>query len=195
MSDMAALPAIITEASRCLQCDRYCGICVSVCPNRANVALFGQERSWPVQEAVLSGEHTHVRTLGVHTVRQPWQVLNIGDFCNACGNCDTFCPSADAPYKRKQRLHFSEESFNTDRNGILSLGGNKFAGKRENASWFLCLEPEGWVYEDDRLTAVLDTETLAATRAVLKQGVASANLGDAAQAAIFCDLVRGMARP
>ena len=183
--------AAAEEASRCLQCDRYCGICVSVCPNRANLAVFGPERSWPAQEAVRAGENTHVRTLGVMTLRQSCQVLNIGDFCNECGNCEAFCPSADAPYKVKQRVHFSDASFTAYKNGIMALDDGGFVGKRDGAPWSLRREAEGWLYEDERLTALLDAETLAARRAELKKGAQYANLGDVAQIIIFCDLVRG----
>lgn len=185
----ASPPSAAKEAARCLQCSRYCGVCVSVCPNRANMALFSTERSWPVQEAVCVGEDTHVRTLDVKTLRQTWQVVNIGDFCNECGNCETFCPSSCAPYKSKQRVHFSQASFNADRNGIIHLDDGTFSGKRENEAWSLHLENEGWVYEDDRLTAVLNVETLAAKHVALKKGCMHASLGDAAQAAIFCDLI------
>lgn len=189
-ANTAALPTAAQEAARCLQCDRFCGVCVSVCPNRANVTLFSAERSYPVQEAVRTGEDTLVRTLDVKTVRQSWQVLNIGDFCNECGNCETFCPSSDAPYKVKQRLHLSETSFDADRNGIIHLGRGSFSGKRENENWSLRLEADGWVYEDDRITTVLDEETLVAKHATLKKGCAYASLGDAAQAALFCGLIR-----
>ena len=184
--------AVAEEAARCLQCDRYCGVCVSVCPNRANIAVFGTERAWPVQEAVRTHDGTAVRTLGVKTIRQPWQVLNIGDFCNECGNCETFCPSSGAPYKAKQRVHFSEASFTADENGVMRRADGSFAGKRENAPWTLRREAEGWLYEDDHLTALLDAETLAAKHATLKDGTACAHLGDAALAVIVCDLFGGV---
>ena len=187
--------AAAEEASRCLQCDRYCGICVSVCPNRANLAVFGPVRSWPVQEAVQRGESTEVRTLGLTMLRQSWQVLNIGDFCNECGNCEAFCPSAGAPYKVKQRVHVSEASFKADANGIMALGDGGFVGKRDNAPWSLRQQADGWLYEDERLTALLDAETLAAKRAELKKGAGSANLGDVAQTVILCDLFRGAMPP
>ncbi|SBV96833.1 hypothetical protein KL86DPRO_11112 [uncultured delta proteobacterium] len=191
-SGAAAIAASIEEAARCLQCDRYCGICVSVCPNRANLAVFGPERAWPIQEAVRSGDETIVRTLGVKTLSQSWQVLNIGDFCNECGNCETFCPSSGAPYKVKERVHFGEASFKADANGFIRLGNETFAGKRANEPWSLSLGPEGWQYEDDRVSALLDAQTLAAKRVALKQGVNRANLSDAAQAVILCDLMRGV---
>ena len=96
-----------------------------------------------------------------------------------------------ALYKVKQRVHVSEASFKADANGIMALGDGSFVGKRDNASWSLRQQADGWLYEDERLTALLDAETLAAKRAELKKGAGSANLGDVAQTVILCDLLRG----
>ena len=40
---------------------------------------------------------------------QKTQIITIGDFCNECGNCDTFCPTVSAPYKTKPHLYLSKE--------------------------------------------------------------------------------------
>ena len=42
---------------------------------------------------------------------QTVQTLNLGDFCNECGNCDTFCPTAGAPYRDKPRFWLDEEGY------------------------------------------------------------------------------------
>jgi putative selenate reductase len=34
-------------------------------------------------------------------VHQTVQILTVGDFCNECGNCDSFCPTSGAPYREK----------------------------------------------------------------------------------------------
>jgi putative selenate reductase len=75
------------EASRCLDCDTYCSICVGVCPN---LALFTYETD---QRA------------------QPYQVAVLADLCNECGNCTTFCPTSGAPYRDKPRLYLNREDF------------------------------------------------------------------------------------
>jgi len=41
------------------------------------------------------------------------QTINVGDSCNECGNCATFCPTADAPYKQKPRFWLDREGFET----------------------------------------------------------------------------------
>jgi hypothetical protein len=34
-------------------------------------------------------------------VKRSAQIANYADFCNACGNCDTFCPEYGGPYIQK----------------------------------------------------------------------------------------------
>jgi putative selenate reductase len=77
------------EAERCLECDTFCGLCVSVCPN---LALQTYE-----VDPVASG------------LRQRYQVAVIADLCNECGNCTTFCPTSGRPYRDKPRLHVDRE--------------------------------------------------------------------------------------
>lgn len=66
---------------RCLACDYICENCTEVCPNRANV---------------------YVNVKGKH------QIVHVDYMCNECGNCETFCPYASAPYKDKLTLFASE---------------------------------------------------------------------------------------
>ena len=78
------------EASRCLSCDVFCGLCVSVCPN---LAL----QTYEVDPAA-SG------------LSQRYQVAVIENLCNECGNCTTFCPTSGRPYRDKPRLYLDVES-------------------------------------------------------------------------------------
>lgn len=41
-----------------------------------------------------------------------WVVL--ADFCNSCGNCDTFCPQEGGPYRVKARFHSSRAAWLAD---------------------------------------------------------------------------------
>ena len=101
----------VTEASRCLLCDDYCSVCVGVCPNLANLTYMVKPVDYPVHEASFEDDTIKMIRAGSFTVTQKPQVLNIGDFCNECGNCTTFCPTAGDPYKDKPRIHLSEQSF------------------------------------------------------------------------------------
>ncbi|MDR0815799.1 MAG: NAD(P)-binding protein [Desulfovibrio sp.] len=177
------------EADRCLQCDRYCGICVSVCPNRANVLLASQLRSYPVQEAVRAKEGVRIVTVAQGNVRLPWQVVNLGDFCNECGNCAAFCPSMDAPYRIKYRLHLSEKSFLADQNGLLRLSATLTKGKRQGENFSLCAEPDVYVYKDRHMRVKLNRLSLVALEVeLLDKKASSASLLQAVQAIIFSEL-------
>ena len=89
--------AAYDEASRCLDCDTYCSICVGVCPN---LALFTYETD---QRA------------------QPYQVALLADLCNECGNCTTFCPTSGAPYRDKPRLYLNREDFEAQQDNAFMI--------------------------------------------------------------------------
>jgi putative selenate reductase len=104
--------SIVKEAARCLHCDELCSICTTVCPNFANFAYQTEPHSYALQRIVRGkGKKAQFQDEGVFELRQSVQILNIANFCNECGNCHTFCPTSDAPYRVKPKLHLSIESF------------------------------------------------------------------------------------
>ncbi len=177
------------EASRCLQCDAYCGICVTVCPNRANLLIASRERGLPLQE-IRRGENGGVRiiTSAVGRIRKVSQVVNLGDFCNECGNCAVFCSSAGAPYRDKWRLHLSKASFTADANGFYLSAPDRLEGKRQGRPFSLRRENSRYIYEDARLRAVLDGESLAVMEAELPGSGNFASSACAVEAAVFFEL-------
>jgi putative selenate reductase len=89
------------EAARCLGCDALCALCVTVCPNRANV-LYEAD---PVPGGLA----------------QRYQTANVADWCNACGNCAAFCPTGGAPYRDKPRICLTEEAAREIADGTVVL--------------------------------------------------------------------------
>ncbi len=56
-------------------------------------------------------------------VEQRLQVAVLTDFCNECGNCATFCPTAGAPYRDKPRLYLDRADFEAQQdNAFMILG-------------------------------------------------------------------------
>ena len=110
------------EAERCLYCNDVCNVCVSVCPNRANRSYYVRPGDYMVQKAV--GKKGKYKIENEKTLRltQDVQVINIGDFCNECGNCTTFCPSAGDPYKDKPKFYLTDSSFKHEQNGYRLIG-------------------------------------------------------------------------
>jgi putative selenate reductase len=106
------------EASRCLFCDDVCSVCVSVCPNRANTYYLTQAADVPVWEADFAQAEATYKTESFLRIEQKYQVLNVADFCNECGNCTTFCPTKGSPFSDKPRFCLTEKSFNQTENGF-----------------------------------------------------------------------------
>jgi putative selenate reductase len=114
------------EASRCLDCDRYCSLCVGVCPNLA-LQTF-QVSPYAARIPLVTVEDGRI-SLGrgpLFKVRQAYQVAVLTDLCNACGNCTTFCPAAGSPYLHKPRLYLDQAEFEAQRdNAFMLLRGDE----------------------------------------------------------------------
>ncbi len=139
----------IREASRCLLCGDVCSVCVTVCPNRANNYYLTQAADIPVWEVDFNDDKLSYKIESYLKIQQKYQVLNVADFCNECGNCTTFCPTKGPPFSDKPRFCLTEKSFNQTENGfflkkdgatttLLHRNGNKVTKltKDENAYKF-----------------------------------------------------------
>ena len=91
----------------CLSCDK----CVPVCPNDANFIfevepVRFQYRDYRLTRGSLLPDESHW-----FSIDQAHQLANFADFCNECGNCDTFCPEYGGPFIEKPGFFGSRESF------------------------------------------------------------------------------------
>ena len=101
------------EASRCLLCDEVCNICTTLCPNLALQFYLVPKVKYKLQKVnngVLCED-------AVFEVNQASQIIHLADWCNQCGNCETFCPTLDAPYKVKPHLYLNKQAFDADTEG------------------------------------------------------------------------------
>lgn len=102
----------VAEASRCLLCDEICDICVTVCPNLANQSFETAPVSLALKKIVRKDDQSYeLLDDELFVVNQAHQVFNIGNFCNECGNCTTFCPTSGAPFRDKPTFWLTSESF------------------------------------------------------------------------------------
>lgn len=108
-----------SEAERCLLCNEVCNICVTVCPNRANIYYNAEPATIPVWQIDFRADDPEFSQKDMLTINQKVQVLNIADFCNECGNCTTFCPTSGMPFRDKPRFCLTEKSFNQTDNSFL----------------------------------------------------------------------------
>jgi len=145
------------EASRCLYCDEICNICVTVCPNRANYAYDVKPIVYHLQKAVKKEDNTIAIEEDIDfNISQQYQVLNIADFCNECGNCTTFCPTSGSPFKDKPKFYLTIKSFNETENGYyLSKFSNKLVliYKLKNQIKTLTLQDNIYIYETEQVIA------------------------------------------
>jgi putative selenate reductase len=97
-------------------------------------------------------------------IAQKFQIINIGDFCNECGNCTTFCPTSGAPYRVKPKFYLSEKSFEAEQNGYLRVDGvlkARVDGELETLS----RHAEHLIYESGNIRAQLNLNTFVAEKA------------------------------
>ena len=118
------------EASRCLDCDVYCSICVGVCPNLALQTYQTAPFDLMLPELSLDGDAIRVAPGKPCRVAQAFQVAVLTDFCNECGNCSTFCPTAGLPYRDKPRLYLDRQEFEAQQD-------NAFMVFRDMDQWAL----------------------------------------------------------
>jgi putative selenate reductase len=158
----------IEEASRCLQCDEYCNVCVSVCPNRANHSYEVLPQTFSYQNIQVKGHGFELSEKHLLNITQDSQIYNIGDFCNECGNCSTFCPTAGDPYLDKPQVHFSQESFDAADRGYFLKDQILFA-KNDGVISQLKDETGKFYYDDERLEVILAKDSLKILDVFIKQ--------------------------
>ncbi len=119
-----------SEAERCLDCHKYCSLCVGVCPNLAlqTWQTEGFEVRLPELKIVAGGVEQHPGK--TWSVEQAFQIAVLTDLCNECGNCTTFCPTAGEPYRDKPRLYLDRVEFEAQ-------SDNAFMVVRDAETWVM----------------------------------------------------------
>jgi putative selenate reductase len=155
---------IVKEAERCLQCDEICNICTTVCPNFANYSYEIDPIKILLQKAFSdSKEHIAIENDGFFEINQKYQILNIGNFCNECGNCNTFCPTQSAPYKEKPKFWLTKESFEmADEGYYVNKKDNNYClyFKSKGQTINLTEKSDVFIYNSEKVTAVLSKENM-----------------------------------
>ncbi len=144
------------EAARCLQCDERCSVCVTVCPNRANMEFSVLPVKLNVQQCRRNNKRIQVADLETVRIEQRYQVLNIADFCNECGNCATFCPTSGAPYKDKAKFHLSRESYDASSFGYHFASIDELLWKDGDQSASLKRSADGLIFENHEVKAKIN---------------------------------------
>ncbi len=160
------------EAERCLYCSDFCDACVSVCPNRANISYMVQTGEYIIQKSDSMGGKIKIETEKPFVITQEKQVLTIGDFCNQCGNCSTFCPTAGDPCKAKPKFYLTEESFKAEENAY-RIEGNVLKARVDGRRLFLEEKEDALHYKDGAIYARLNLKTFEVMNVEPKNGAPS----------------------
>ena len=184
-----------TEAARCLDCHEYCSLCVGVCPN---LAL----QTWQTEPFEVQLPDLRVGPDGVSSqpgktwsVEQAFQIAVLTDFCNECGNCTTFCPTAGEPYLEKPRLYLDRAEFEAQQD-------NAFMVFRDADSWAMearwqdethRIELNGKLdYQGPLFSAQLNPESFEPTQVEVAAGVGNGDLLPLEPAVTMYALLNGL---
>jgi putative selenate reductase len=107
-----------------------------------------------------------------YVVRERHQIATFQDFCNDCGNCDTFCPEEGGPYLEKPRFFGSLAAWQRqeDRDGFCVLaedGCDVIWGRIGGVQYRLGVDRshDRAVFTDGRVRLVLQHAARAVVRA------------------------------
>jgi putative selenate reductase len=93
----------------CITCDK----CIPVCPNDANFSYHTGELRIKYRDIEVRPDGT-TEPIGeerMFELEKADQIASFADYCNHCGNCDTFCPEYDGPYLKKPNFYGSRRAF------------------------------------------------------------------------------------
>jgi putative selenate reductase len=84
-----------------------------VCPNDANFSYHTGELRITYRDIEIrpDGSIGPIGDERVFSLEKTDQIANFADYCNHCGNCDTFCPEYDGPYLKKPNFYGSRRAF------------------------------------------------------------------------------------
>ncbi len=88
-----------------------CYKCLPVCPNAANFSIPTGTINLETQNYKYVGGRFEAVSTENFILSKLDQIANLADFCNECGDCDTYCPEYGGPFIEKPRFFFSEASY------------------------------------------------------------------------------------
>jgi len=186
----------ILEASRCLLCGDACSICVTVCPNRANNYYHTDAADIPVWRVTFGDGNPSFEIESYLKIQQKYQVLNMADFCNECGNCTTFCPTQGSPFSDKPRFCLTEKSFMQTEKGFFLKKERKLITLLHHSgdqTMQLTRKEDLYLYSDEEIAVSFDAADFQIIGAIkLKTDLPGVTLKKASEMKVLIDSVPGL---
>jgi putative selenate reductase len=148
------------ETFDCITCDK----CLPVCPNAANFTYPTPIVAFDYHDLLIDPSGAvGVDGAKKFEITEKMQIACYADFCNECGNCDTFCPEYGGPYIKKPTFYGSQHSWQqaAPRDGFFIERTEKIArirGRIKNAEYALIWlrQPEKYEFTDGTARATLN---------------------------------------
>lgn len=200
VGNSASAPPAVTRPPLALVDCESCNQCTLVCPNGAFFSVTSPRVTSPrvtsprvtasdvpapagveTEAPAVAGPEPRAAS-GIH--ERQWVLL--ADFCNACGNCDTFCPQSGGPYRVKARFHTLRAGWQRDasphavlvedngRRLLARLDGQEIALERATDDT-IAIVPAGVPLVPAEPTAALPHATLVWLRLLTEQALAELN--------------------
>ncbi len=179
------------EAARCVQCTTFCDKCVEVCPNRANQTFLMRPVDVMLPRLAYVAQPAGLRVVGLErfVIKQERQIVNINDFCNACGDCTTFCVHQGQPWLDKPRLFLNEKDFLAEDHNAYRITDNLIRHRDQGRETSLAREDGHLIYECPEARVVLTPAFEVVEMTAKGPFAGSLSLRDAAELAV---LLRGV---
>lgn len=129
----------------CLTCNK----CLPVCPNASNFSIPAGEMTLATFNYRYSREGYFIPEQGKDFVlTKKAQIANIADFCNECGDCDTYCPEYGGPFIEKPRFFTSKASYTEfpTYDGFFFRDPHCIQGRIKGKEYLLAVNPDTKVY-------------------------------------------------
>jgi putative selenate reductase len=190
-------PELREEAARCLLCDEVCNICTTVCPNGANYSFDMKPVKYHLQKISFDKDgNTKFIDDGFFEISQKHQIINIGNWCNECGNCETFCPTSGAPYKDKPKFYLTRESFAEEEKGYFiekTAGLMTILYRNRNENFELSRSGDFYLYKTQQFAVSLQAKTFKIKDVkVFENGLFEIKLENAVKMSVFLNALSNL---
>jgi putative selenate reductase len=142
----------------CITCNK----CLPVCPNGANFSIAtGKVELIMTNYQIKNGAFIQVQG-EKFVLEKENQIANLADFCNECGDCDTYCPEYGGPFIEKPRFFFTQSTYEkySDYDGFYFSNPFALKGRIDSNEYYLSFnsEKKEYLWISNEVELILDTD-------------------------------------